>query len=123
DNTRKKEEEVLLELLSNEIITKRKKEAEIAKKQIAEAKVHAQKAAEEKALMVQKQAKAKEEAAKKKANQARIAAIVEKEKAIVKEKDRFLIKTEPIYFDYDLWYIRKESREVLGKVIAILNKY
>lgn len=123
DNTRKKEEEVLLELLSNEIIAKRKEEAEIAKKQIAEAKVLAQKAAEEKALMVQKQAKAKEEAAKKKANQTRIAAIVEKEKAIVKEKDRFLIKTEPIYFDYDLWYIRKESREVLGKVIAVLNKY
>lgn len=39
------------------------------------------------------------------------------------DKDRLLIKTEPIYFDYDLWYIRKESKPILNKVIALMKKY
>jgi len=63
--------------------------------------------------------------AEKVARKKRITKIVAQEKAIIKDekKNRFLIKTEPIYFDYDLWYIRKESRVVLDKVIALLKKY
>jgi len=34
-----------------------------------------------------------------------------------------LIKTDPIYFDYDLWYIRKESKPILNRVIALMKKY
>ena len=45
------------------------------------------------------------------------------EKDVVKDKERLLIKTEPIYFDYNLWYIRKESKPVLNRVIEIMKKY
>ena len=49
--------------------------------------------------------------------------ILEKEKDVVKDKDRLIIKTDPIYFDYDLWYIRKESKVVLGRVVELMKKY
>lgn len=50
--------------------------------------------------------------------------ILEKEKDVVKDnKDRLVIKTDPIYFDYDLWYIRKESKIVLGRVVELMKKY
>ncbi|HLA56923.1 MAG TPA: OmpA family protein [Flavobacterium sp.] len=54
---------------------------------------------------------------------ARIAEILSKEKDVVKDKGRLIIKTEPIYFDYDLWYIRKESKPILNRVIELMNKY
>lgn len=49
--------------------------------------------------------------------------ILEKEKDIVKDKERLIIKTDPIYFDYDLWYIRKESKVILGRVVELMKKY
>jgi outer membrane protein OmpA-like peptidoglycan-associated protein/tetratricopeptide (TPR) repeat protein len=49
--------------------------------------------------------------------------IMTQEKDVVKDKDRLIIKTDPIYFDYNMWYIRKESKVVLGRVIALMNKY
>jgi len=49
--------------------------------------------------------------------------ILEKEKDVIKDKDRLIIKTDPIYFDYDLWYIRKESKVVLGRVVELMKKY
>ncbi|KLT70321.1 OmpA family protein [Flavobacterium sp. ABG] len=49
--------------------------------------------------------------------------ILKQEKDVVKEKDRLLIKTDPIYFDYNMWYIRKESKVVLGRVVALMKKY
>ncbi|MFC0779324.1 OmpA family protein [Flavobacterium sp. HJSW_4] len=49
--------------------------------------------------------------------------ILAKEKDIVKDKDRLIIKTDPIYFDYNMWYIRKESKVVLGRVVELLKKY
>ena len=49
--------------------------------------------------------------------------ILEKEKDVVKDKDRLIIKTDPIYFDYDLWYIRKESKVILGRVVELMKKY
>lgn len=57
---------------------------------------------------------------KKKEKEARIIA---NEKDVVKDKDRLLIKTDPIYFDYDLWYIRKESKPILNRVIELMKKY
>lgn len=53
----------------------------------------------------------------------RIENLLAKEKDVVKDKDRLVIKTEPIYFDYDLWYIRKESKPILNKVIDLMKKY
>ncbi len=53
----------------------------------------------------------------------RIANIMAKEKDVVKDGERLLIKTEPIYFDYDLWYIRKESKPILNRVIDLMKKY
>lgn len=101
--TRKKENDADLALLSKEAVAQMAKEMEAHKQSELEAE------------------KKESEIAKKK----RIAGILKSEKIIVQDpaKNRFLIKTEPIYFDYDLWYIRKESRVILNRVIALLNKY
>ncbi|MCY1371843.1 peptidoglycan-associated lipoprotein [compost metagenome] len=53
----------------------------------------------------------------------RVEKLLADEKDVVRDKDRLLIKTEPIYFDYDLWYIRKESKPILNKVIGLMKKY
>lgn len=53
----------------------------------------------------------------------RIATILATEKDVVKDKERLIIKTDPIYFDYDLWYIRKESKPILNRVIELMKKY
>ncbi|MDI1257559.1 MAG: OmpA family protein [Flavobacterium sp.] len=80
-------------------------------------------------IAAQKQKAAAEAAAKKEKELAvaikkeKVEKIIAAEKDIVKDKDRLLIKTEPIYFDYDLWYIRKESKPILNKVIALMKKY
>jgi outer membrane protein OmpA-like peptidoglycan-associated protein/tetratricopeptide (TPR) repeat protein len=49
--------------------------------------------------------------------------IVAAEKDVVKVKNQLIIKTDPIYFDYDLWYIRKESKPILNRVIELMKKY
>jgi outer membrane protein OmpA-like peptidoglycan-associated protein len=49
--------------------------------------------------------------------------ILKQEKDVVRDKDRLIIKTDPIYFDFNMWYIRKESKVVLGRVVALMNKY
>jgi outer membrane protein OmpA-like peptidoglycan-associated protein len=53
----------------------------------------------------------------------KMAAIVAAEKDVVKDKDRLIIKTDPIYFDYNMWYIRKESKKILNRVVELMNKY
>ncbi|MGQ7947634.1 OmpA family protein [Flavobacterium sp. WC2509] len=53
----------------------------------------------------------------------RTAAIVAAEKDVVKDKDRLIIKTDPIYFDYNMWYIRKESKKILNRVVELMKKY
>lgn len=67
-----------------------------------------------------KKREAKIEKAKK---QVRIDQLMQKEKDVVQDNDRLMIKTDPIYFDYDLWYIRKESKPILNRVIEIMKKY
>jgi hypothetical protein len=47
--------------------------------------------------------------------------ILANEKDVVKDKDRLIIKTDPIYFDYNLWYIRKDSKTILNKVVALMK--
>lgn len=66
------------------------------------------------------EAKKKEDEAKKKQ---RIADIKAKEKDVVEERGKLVIKTEPIYFDYDLWYLRKDSRVILDRVVELMLKY
>jgi outer membrane protein OmpA-like peptidoglycan-associated protein len=51
------------------------------------------------------------------------AAIVAAEKDVIRDKDRLIIKTDPIYFDYDMWYIRKESKKILNRVVELMKKY
>ena len=53
----------------------------------------------------------------------RTAAIVAAEKDVIKDKDRLIIKTDPIYFDYNMWYIRKESKRILNRVVELMKKY
>nr|WP_315252046.1 OmpA family protein [uncultured Flavobacterium sp.] len=53
----------------------------------------------------------------------RTAAIIAAEKDVIKDKDRLIIKTDPIYFDYNMWYIRKESKKILNRVVELMNKY
>lgn len=55
--------------------------------------------------------------------QRRIDAIISNEPDVVKVNGRLMIKTRPIYFDYDLWYIRKESKPILNRVIELMNQY
>lgn len=73
----------------------------------------------------QKEKKAKEAeivAAEVKKNE-KVKEILEKEKDVIRDKDRLIIKTDPIYFDYNLWYIRKESKVILGRVVELMKKY
>ncbi|WP_428223450.1 OmpA family protein [Flavobacterium sp.] len=91
----------------------------IAQQNKAKAEAEAQQLALEKEKQLA-DAKLKENELKKKA---RVKELLKNEKDVVEEQDKLLIKTEPIYFDYDLWYIRRESKPVLDKVIAMMNKY
>jgi outer membrane protein OmpA-like peptidoglycan-associated protein len=50
-------------------------------------------------------------------------AILAAEKDVVNDRGRLIIKTDPIYFDYNMWYIRKDSKRILNRVIELMNKY
>lgn len=63
------------------------------------------------------------EIAQEKLKKEKVANILAKEKDVIRDKDRLIIKTEPIYFDYDLWYIRKESKVILNRVVELMKKY
>lgn len=97
----KKQKEALALIALKEAENKAKKEA------IVEAEI------KKKEAIVQAEIKKKE----------KVNEIMSKEKDVVKEKDRLIIKTDPIYFDYDLWYIRKESKVILNRVFDLMKKY
>lgn len=61
----------------------------------------------------------KEKAEKEKAEN--IIKTINTEKAIVKEKNRTVIKTQAINFDYSMWYLRRETRERLETVVATMK--
>ncbi|RVT75272.1 flagellar motor protein MotB [Flavobacterium sufflavum] len=124
---RKKTNDASMALKSMQVIKKEELAVEQQKKKEAQLLVEKQK--KEAALIAEKAKVEKETAAKKAIMEAeikkkeKIAAIVTTEKDIVKDKERLLIKTDPIYFDYDLWYIRKESKPILNRVIELMKKY
>jgi outer membrane protein OmpA-like peptidoglycan-associated protein/tetratricopeptide (TPR) repeat protein len=77
---------------------------------------------EEEKIALEKLNKEKEIALEK-LKKEKVADILSKEKDVVRDKDRLIIKTPPIYFDFDLWYIRKESKIILNRVVELMKKY
>lgn len=102
---RNKNNDVSMTLKSLALLEKEKKEA-LALKLKSEA---ALKLKNKQKLLLQKENRRKE--------------IVENEKDIEKEKDRIIIKTDEINFDYKLWYLRRDSKKAIDKVIALMKKY
>ncbi|TYP97996.1 WD40 repeat protein [Tenacibaculum adriaticum] len=49
--------------------------------------------------------------------------IIAKEKDIIKDKDRIIVKTEQINFDYKLWYLRRDTKKAIDRVITLMKKY
>mgnify|MGYP006174448383 CR=1 FL=1 len=71
----------------------------------------------------EKKAKEQEIVAAEVKKQEKVKEILAQEKDVIRDKDRLIIKTDPIYFDYNMWYIRKESKIVLGRVVELMKKY
>lgn len=114
-------------LKSLEVIKQENQKLEEEKKQkealaviaLKEAEIKAKKEAIVQAEIKKKEVIAQTEIKKKE----KIIQILAQEKDVVKDKDRLIIKTDPIYFDYDLWYIRKESKVILNRVFDLMKKY
>ncbi|KAF2331631.1 OmpA family protein [Flavobacterium nitrogenifigens] len=127
DKTRDKVNDGSLALRSLDAIKKEEKEiAENKRKQ----EIIIEEENKKKEALVALELKEKEKKAKEAAivaaevrKQEKVKEILAKEKDVVKDKDRLIIKTDPIYFDYDLWYIRKESKVILGRVVELMKKY
>lgn len=124
---RKKTNDASLQLKSDEVLKREQQIAfELEEKSKLEALVLEQEkmkiAQAEKAkadiLALQKNKELAEQQKKEKVER-----ILATEKEIVKDKNRLLIQTDPIYFDYNMWYIRKESKVILDKVVALMQKY
>ncbi|OYU82160.1 MAG: flagellar motor protein MotB [Flavobacterium sp. BFFFF1] len=96
--------------LKSEAVAKKELELQLEKDKMDQAEKLAQQKEKDRQLAVTRK-KEKEQA------------LLDKEKDVVRDKDRLLIKTEPIYFDYDLWYIRKESKPILNRVIELMKRY
>jgi len=127
DKTRDKVNDASLALRSLEAIKKEEKQiAENKRKQeIIIEEENKKKEALAAIALKEKEKKAKEAAivaAEVRKNE-KVKEILAQEKDVVKDKDRLIIKTDPIYFDYNLWYIRKESKVVLGRVVELMKKY
>jgi outer membrane protein OmpA-like peptidoglycan-associated protein len=103
--------------LKSGLMIKKEKEIAIQKKKNEEI-VLIEKDKKDKQIAVQKEIEIAQIKKKEKINN-----IIANEKDVVRDKDRLIIKTDPIYFDYDLWYIRKESKPILNRVIEIMKKY
>ncbi len=86
-------------------------------KKLKEREALALKQAKEQAQKLKDKEKLKVAIAKKKEN------IIADEEDIKKEKDRIVIKTDEINFDYKLWYLRRDSKKAIDKVIILMKKY
>lgn len=127
DKTRDKINDASMALKSLEVIKQEEKEkAEKKRQQEIIIEEENKKKTELAAIELKKKEKKAKEAeivaAEIKKNE-RVKDILEKEKDVVRDKDRLIIKTAPIYFDYNMWYIRKESKVVLGRVVELMKKY
>ncbi|TCI85339.1 OmpA family protein [Tenacibaculum sp. M341] len=49
--------------------------------------------------------------------------IIADEEDIEKEKGKVIVKTDEINFDYKLWYLRRDSKKAIDKVITLMKKY
>ena len=117
---RHKSNDASMKLKSEEALVKEKAIVEARQKEEAAiAAVQRKKDAD--LLLIQQKKEAEKQAVA--AKEAKIATLLAQEKDVVKDKERLIIKTDPIYFDYDLWYIRKESKPILDRVIALMKKY
>jgi len=106
-------------------LQRKKEEAEKIALAEAERKAKEEKAAEQKRIQKEKETKEREKIVQEKTEKERLKKIeeaIQKEEAIVKENNRTIIKTEEIHFDYSLWYVRREARERLAKVVTIMNE-
>ena len=117
----------VIKLEEQKLTEQKKKEEEIKKK---EEELETKRRKEKEALAIialkeaDKKAKADEIAAGEIRKKEKVAQIIADEKDVVRDnKGRLIIKTDPIYFDYNLWYIRKESKVVLGRVVELMKKY
>jgi outer membrane protein OmpA-like peptidoglycan-associated protein len=127
DKIRDKVNDASLALKSLEVIKLEEKEnAEKKRKQELIIEEENKKKTELAAIALKQKEKKEKEAAivaaEVKKNE-KVKEILEKEKDVVRDKDRLIIKTDPIYFDYNLWYIRKESKVILGRVVELMKKY
>lgn len=105
-------------------LEREKEEAEKLVSLQVERKLATEKAAEEKRIQREKENKEQEKEAQQIAEKKRlqnIEEIIKKEKTIVKKDEKIIIQTEEIHFDYSLWYLRRESRDRLAKVIEIMK--
>lgn len=108
---RKKEESIAL--------TQKKKEEAIALKSKKMADVLAAQQLKTEKIIADKKASELEISKKKE----KTASIMAAENDVIKDKNRLIIKTDPIYFDYNMWYIRKESKRILNRIVKLMNKY
>lgn len=53
----------------------------------------------------------------------KIEGIIAEEKSIEKNKDKIVVKTDDINFDYKLWYLRKDAKNTVDKVITLMKKH
>ncbi|WP_052259349.1 OmpA family protein [Flavobacterium sp. KMS] len=127
DKTRGKSNDASMALKSLEVVKQEEKELEEQKKQKEALELVALKVKEAKTKaneLAQAEIKKKEKAAKAITDQKeKVEKIIAQEKDVIRDKDRLIIKTDPIYFDYDLWYIRKESKVILNRVLELMKKY
>ncbi|ABQ05302.1 OmpA/MotB domain protein [Flavobacterium johnsoniae UW101] len=127
DKTRDKINDASLALKSLEVIKLEEKEKAEKKRQqeiiIEEENKKKTELAAIELKKKEKKAKEAEIAAAEVRKNEKVKEILEKEKDVIRDKDRLIIKTDPIYFDYNLWYIRKESKVVLGRVVELMKKY
>ncbi len=127
DKTRDKINDASLALKSLEVIKLEEKEKAEKKRQqeiiIEEENKKKTELAAIELKKKEKKAKEAEIAAAEVSKNEKVKEILEKEKDVIRDKDRLIIKTDPIYFDYNLWYIRKESKVVLGRVVELMKKY
>ncbi|MEM9143310.1 MAG: OmpA family protein [Bacteroidota bacterium] len=110
----------LEELLRRKALALQKEKEETRKREAAEK----EKKEREKALAEVKRQKAlkEQQIAAEKEKKSKIEKAIQKEDALVRDKERLVIKTEEIHFDYSMWYLRRESRERLGNVIKVMQE-
>ena len=114
------------EKLNALILKEKQEEAERALKAEGERRALKEKMAEEVRIQKEREAKEREAIVMERTNrerQRKIEETIQKEEAIVRKNDRTIINIPEIHFDYSLWYLRREARERLGKVVKIMNTY